>query len=357
MKIICTMEGDPGERLDAILEAFPVDVSSTTSVKVPGLRKDARIYKVDTEKSPLIPEGADVGDPFIIDTKPGREIACHPHLVGWELGVLCLDGAREFHKAVDGLSMIRRDGLAILHILRGAPAYRLAEVMQRWLPTLSVRTEYRQDGYRSHTEREIGVTFRDYSALDSLEGSVETLLIPDTYATGRSAEAALKDLFNAGVEPSKIVLYGFIAIPALIRLGALTSEHGIELVSFAICDIAQLAHNDYDMPLYGLDESLCQATGDLSHLGSIVDTETLREMITSYVVGLDQPGDWSERHLSLFDGHDGREGDVVGHLRKSLGLIESLRGINSGQPWYDELHDSIALKEMEEIEKALLRYV
>ena len=350
------MQRDPGERLDAILEEFPIDVSSTTSVKVQGLSQDTRVFKVDTEKSPLIPEGADLGEPFIIDTKPGREIACHPHLVGWELGVLCLDCAREFHKAVDGLSMMSRDGLAILHILRGAPGYRLAEVMQSRLPTLSVRTEYRQDGYRSHTDREIGVTFRDYSALDSLEECVSMLIIPDTYATGRSAEAALKDLFNAGVEPGKMILYGFIAIPALIRLGALASEHGIELVSFAICDIAQLAHNDYDMPLYGLDESLYQATGELSHLGSIVDAETLQGVLPSYVAGLDQPGDWSERHISLFDGHGGDEGDIVGHLRKSLGLIESLRGINSRQAWYDELQDSITLKEMEEIKKALLNY-
>jgi len=331
------MQRYPGERLDAILEEFPVDVSSTTSVKVQGLRKDTRVFKVDTKKSPLIPEGADVGEPFIIDTQPGREIACHPHLVGWELGVLCLDCAREFNRAIDGLSMMSRDGLAILHILRGAPGYRLAEVMQRRLPMLSVRTEYRQDGYRSHTDREIGVTFRDYSALDSLEGNVSTLLIPDTYATGRSAEAALKDLFNAGVEPSKMILYGFIAIPALIRLGALASEHGIELFSFA-------------------DESLYQAKGELSRLGSIVDAETLQGVLPSYVAGLDQPGDWSERHISLFDGHGGDEGDIVGHLRKSLGLIESLRGINSRQAWYDELQDSITLKEMEEIKKAMLNY-
>jgi hypothetical protein len=149
-------------------------------------------------------------------------------------------------------------------------------------------------------------------------------------------------------------LYGFIAIPALIRLGALASEHEIELVSFAICDVAQLAHNDYDMPLYGLDESLYQASGELSRLGSIVDVETLRGVLPSYIAGLDQPGDWSERHISLFDGRGGDEGDIVGHLRKSLGLIESLQGINSRMSWYDDLHESIALKEMEEIKKALV---
>lgn len=350
------MQRDLGKRLDAILEAFPVDVSSTTSVQVKGLRQDTRVYRVDTRRSPLIPEGAHVGEPYIIDTPPGREIACHPHLVGGELMALCLDCAREFYKAIDGLSMTSRDGLAILHILRGAPGYRLAEVMQRRVPILSVRTEYHLDGYRSHAGREIGVTFRDYSALDSSMRDISTLLIPDTYATGRSAEAAVKDMLEAGFRPRKMILYGFIAIPALIRLGALASEQGIELVSFAICDITPLAYNNYDMPFYGLDESLYKATGELSRLGSIVDAETLRGVLPSYVAGLDQPGDWSERHVSLFNGHGGDEGDIVGHLRKSLGLIGSLRGINSGQPWYDELQDSIALKEMEELEKTLVKY-
>ena len=200
------------------------------------------------------------------------------------------------------------------------------------------------------------MTFRDYSVLDSLGNDVSALLIPDTYATGRSAEAAVEDLLGAGVEPRKIILYGFISIPALIRLGRLASEHGIELVSFAICDITQLAHNEYDMPLYGLDESLYEATGELSRLGSIVDAETLKRLLPSFIAGLDQPGDWSERHFSLFNGRGSDKGNVVGHLRKSLGLIGSLRGINSSQPWYDELHDTIALKEMEQIEKTLTRY-
>jgi hypothetical protein len=345
-----------GELLDIVLDEFPVDASSTTRVHVQGLRQDTRIYKVDPRKSPLIPKDTSIGEPYIIDTPSGRKIACHPHIVGEELGETCLDCARESFKAIDGISLTRRGALAILHILRGAPGYRLAEATQFGAPIINIRTEYRDEGYRSHLGRGILVTFRDYSVLDSSEKEISTLLIPDTYATGRSAEAAVKDLLGAGVELRKMVLYGFISIPALIRLGRLASEHGIELVSFSICDITQLAHNEYDMPLYGLDESLYEARGELSHLGSIVDAETLQDLLPSYVAGLDQPGDWSVRHFKLFNGRSSDEGNVVGHLRKSLGLIGSLRGINSRQPWYDELQDTIALREMEQIEKTLARF-
>ena len=88
------------ELLDIVLDEFPVDTSSTTRVQVQDLRRDTRIYKVDPRKSPLIPMDANVGEPYIIDTPSGRKIACHPHIVGEELGETCLDCAREFFKAI-----------------------------------------------------------------------------------------------------------------------------------------------------------------------------------------------------------------------------------------------------------------
>jgi hypothetical protein len=153
-----------------------------------------------------------------------------------------------------------------------------------------------------------------------------------------------------------VVLYGFTAIPALERLGLLCAGWGVELVSFSICDITQLASNHYDMPVYGLDESLWKSTGELRRLGSIIDMETLRRFMPHYVAGLDQPGDWSERHLDLFDGAGVVPGDVAGHLRKSIGLVESLVGLNSGQPWYDGWHGEIAEAELGLLREALRGY-
>lgn len=166
----------------------------------------------------------------------------------------------------------------------------------------------------------------------------------------------MNELFASGLEPRKIVLYGFIAIPALVRLGRLCSGRGIELLSFSICDVAPLAHNNYDMPLYGYDEGLYFSTGELRRLGGIVDKETLKRFLSRYIAGLDQPGDWSERQDRLFGGYGDERGDIVGHLRRSLRLIESLRGINSGQLWYDDFHDGIALREMGKLRESIQKY-
>jgi hypothetical protein len=345
------------EHLDSVLDTFPVDVSSTASIEIEELRQDTSVFRVDTENSPLIPRGVDVGEVFIVDTVPGMRIACHPHIVGEELESFCLDGSREFIMALVGLDLLDISGLAILHILRAGSGYMVSEALPDGVPVISVRTEYREDGYRSHLDaRTIGVSYRDYSSGDSLMDGVDTLLIPDTYATGRSVEAALGDLFESGLSPERIVLYGFIAIPALVKLGGICSEEGIDLFSFSICNIAQLAHNNYDMPLYGLDESLFVSTGETRCLGSIVDVQTLREFLPIYVAGLDQPGDWSERQRRLFNGFSSETGDIAGHLRKSIGLVESLRELNSRQPWYDAIHDGIALVELGKLREAVNKY-
>ena len=335
-----------------VLGEFPVDVSSTEPVDIGG--DAARVFEVDPGRSPLIPVGANVGAPYILDTEAGREVACHPHIVGLELERLCLESARAFWGVLGGLGLCRLEESAVLHILRGGSGYMVADALPVKVPIVRVRTEYRGDGYRTHSDdgRRIKVTFSDFSSWDR----VSTLLVPDTYATGRSAEAALGELFASGFSPDRIVLYGFIAIPALLRLGALCSEGGVELFSFAICDIAQLAHNNYDMPLYGLDESFHTSTGGLRRLGSIVDLDTLRGLLPKYVAGLDQPGDWSERQRRLFNGFGDEAGDIVGHLRKSIGLIESLREMNSEQPWYDGFHDDIAEDELEKLRVTMGKY-
>ena len=70
-------------RLEAILDEFPVDVSSTQVLDVPGL-DDARLYEVDMD-SGLMPEDMGVDACYILDSEAGMRVACHPHLVGAEL--------------------------------------------------------------------------------------------------------------------------------------------------------------------------------------------------------------------------------------------------------------------------------
>jgi hypothetical protein len=341
-------------RLEAILDEFPVDVSSTKVVEVPGL-DSAHLYEVDLG-SALIPGDTGIDASYILDSEAGLTVACHPSLVGAELAELCLGCARDLWTSLKGMGLLGDGGYSILNILRGSSGYRVWEASPPETPVVSVRTEYSEDGYRAHSDdtRRVSVTYSDLNPRGLADSSA--VIIPDTFATGRSAEAALVHLFDEGVVPDRVVLYGFTAIPALERLGLLCAGWGIELVSFSICDVTQLASNHYDMPVYGLDESLWESRGELRRLGSVVDVETLRRLLSRYVAGLDQPGDWSERHLDLFDGVGVVSGDVAGHLMKSIGLVESLAGLNSGQPWYDTWHGGIAEAELGRLREALGSY-
>ena len=340
-------------RLEAILDEFPVDVSSTKVVDVPGLDR-ARLYEVDLG-SGLMPGDMGVDACYILDSEAGMTVACHPHLVGVDLAELCLGCAGDFWASLMALGLLS-GGYYILNILRGSLGYRVSEASPPGTPVVSVRTEYSEDGYRAHSDdsRRVRVTYSDLDPRGFTGSS--TIIIPDTFATGRSVEAALVHLFGEGVVPDRVVLYGFTAIPALERLGLLCAGWGVDLVSFSVCDVTQLASNHYDMPVYGLDESLWGSSGELRRLGSIVNVETLRRFMPRYVAGLDQPGDWSERHLDLYDGTSVVPGDVAGHLRKSIGLVESLVGLNSRQPWYDGWHGEIAEAELGQLREALLGY-
>jgi hypothetical protein len=277
--------------------------------------------------------------------------------VGEALERFCLECSAKFSATLVKLGLFDGESTAVLHILRGAAGYRVVDTLPVSVPVVSIRTEYRGDGYRAHFDdsRDLTVTYRDYP-VDFDIRDVSDLIIPDTYATGRSAEAALLELFDVGLEPRRIFLYGFIAIPALTRIGTICEEKGIDMHSFAICDVTQLAYNHYDMPLYGLDESFHNSTREIRKLGSIVARETLAGMLPIYVAGMDQPGDWSERQVSLFNGEGNEAGDIQGHLEKSLGIVESLRALNFRQPWYDEGHDIIASKEKHRLQIALEGY-
>jgi uracil phosphoribosyltransferase len=342
---------DLDSRLEKIRDEFPIDVSSTRQIRVEGLRNDTKVFRVKTQDSPLIPEEAHVGQAYILDTTSGKEIACHPHIVGENLQKLCHDSAIEFHQTLQHLDLIEKGKTAILQILRAGLGYMAAEVFQEGTPTINIRGEYFQNGYRAHSEdgRRVRVTYSDYSSKELSLQQADTLIIPDTFASGRTAQATLNSLLDEGFKPGKIILYGFIAIPALAILGKTCLKNKIDMFSFSICNITQLAHNNYDMPLYGLDESLYDSNKQLRGLGSIVDITTLRRFLPSYVSGLDQPGDWSERQTSLFDGSGSVRGDIIRHLDNSIRLIASLRKLNSTQLWYDEKHDEIARRELNQL--------
>lgn len=333
------------EYLDTVLTSFPVDTGSTKRLHLRETSETTRIYLVDAEKSPILETIH--GKLHLIDTPVGRKIACHPHLVSSELSGLCFEAANEFKKTLNELDLIS-DNSGILHILRGSGGYMVDKALPD-LPLINIRTEYMEDGYRAHSDsRKINVTYSDYKSTE-----IDTLVVPDTYATGRSVEAALRHMFQQELSLDKVILYGFIAAAGIERVYKLLSEYGIDLVVFAICDITQLYSNNYDMPLYGLDEHLYKETGKIKPLGSVVAHETLRDMLLHYIPGMDQPGDWSERHTNLYNGYGEETGDIKGHLEKSIELIKSLDELNRKQPWYNDQIRKITEKEITSLQNRI----
>ena len=339
--------------LRSIAKEFPVDLKSTRRLKAGGLGDSIRLYRVGG--SDLVPADAYTGDTYIVDTEPGRMVACHPHIVGEELRALCTEAARGFVAASTGLRAMKPDETAVMHILRAGTGYMVAEAMPIHVPIVDVRTQYVEDGYRDHSDdpRSLRVSYRKYPKRLEEAG---TMVIPDTYATGRSAEAAVNDLLANGFKPDTVIIYGFVAAPALARLGALCEAQGMKLKCFAICDLSQLAHNNYDMPVYGLDEGLHAATGEERRLGSVVAPDTLKAVLQSYIPGMDQPGDWSERQSRLYTGLKREQGDIRGHLEKSIRLIERLRGLSRGSAWFTAAHEEAAERELEALRRTLARY-
>lgn len=342
-----------GDILDAVVREFRIDTESAKRVNAERLREGTNVYKVDG--SSLIPQGAYTGENYIIDTLAGGMIACHPHTVGEELKTLCLEAAQDFVEAANQICSLNPEEAALMHILRAGAGYMVAEAMPGRVPVINIRTEYVEEGYRDHSDdpRSLKVSYR---SVPGGLGRASTLIVPDTYATGRSAEAALLDVLLSGLNPERVLLYGFIAIPALVRLGALCKRHDIGLVSFAMCDVTQLAHNNYDMAIYGPDESYHGVTGEARKLSSIIAPETLRRLIPYYIPGMDQPGDWSERQTRLFNGVRDEDGNIVGHLEKSAALVERLRAMSAGHPWYGEAQEEAARRELEALRLELARH-
>ncbi len=334
------------EYLDTVLNSFPVDTDSTKRLHLTTTSQTTRIYSVDIEKSPIL-HGVH-GEVYLIDTPTGQKIACHPHIVGDELSELCLNAAKELKQALMELGYITSES-GVLHILRGSSGYMLDKALPE-LPLINIRTQYTEDGYRAHSDdsRRITVTYSDYHST-----TFDTLLVPDTYATGRSVEAALEHMFKQGLKLDRVIIYGFISAPGVQRVYSMLKKHNVKLIVFAICDLTQLYSNNYDMPLYGLDEHLYRESGETKPLGSVVAPETLRDMLPYFIPGMDQPGDWSERHNRLYNGYGEESGDIKGHLTKSMDLIKSLDALNQTQPWYNMEIKKVTIEEFDNIKRAI----
>lgn len=329
--------------IDRIITEYNIDVNSTTLIKLENLRDSTNIFRVN--RSDLIEEL------YIIDTIEGKNIACHPHIFGKQLKSQAFNAALEAAKAISqltSLSKTKRDSIVVENVLRAAPGYELHTAFRelnsgKWFKDVWIRLKYEKPAYRKHSnELDIGlnIIYEDFNSLPEQKEIV--LLKPDTEATGKTGQEAIKRIIKKceEVESSikEIILYGFISIPALKKINETAKQHGIKLIAFSIEDITELAHNSYDMTMYGIDESLFCASGEIKKLGSIVDSKTFEKLLSEFIPGSDQPGDWSDRQSSVYVTKEKKEVILADkHVKNSIKLIENLKRISNFTSWQKQI--------------------
>jgi len=323
--------------VDSIIQEYGVNVDSTkpASLRKTRLSRDTRIFEV--HHSSL--------NAYIIDTPMTRRIACHPHVVGKELDILVTDAADKSLAAILELSGVDKD-VVFEQILRAAPGYQLHQAANKLIPdsfrTVYIRPRYTHTSYRDHDgmiQRQLNVVYEDFSHLPSGRGI--NLIMQDTVASSRSAEisiqAAIDHCQKVGSRIEKWILYGFISLEGLKLLDRLARSHGIPMTAFAMGNLTAMCANNYDMPLFGVDEWFWQKEHSIRKLGALVDPTTFREYLQEFVPGSDQPGDWSARQSQLFNGESYEAGNIQGHLENSIRLIRSLVEIGNFNVWQDQL--------------------
>jgi hypothetical protein len=341
-------------QVDSVIQEYRVNVDATTPIKLrkAHLSKGSRIY--DVQGSSL--------DAYIIDTPMTQRIACHPHVVGEDLERLAFEAAQQSLPGILELSKndtSENDSEVVFEqILRAAPGYQLHQAATQLIPnsfrTVYIRPRYTHTSYRDHdgmVQRQLGVVYEDFSNLPKQKHIV--LVMQDTVASSRSAEVSIEAAINhcekVGSRIRKWILYGFISLEGLKLLNRFAEHHGIPLVSFAMGNLTALCANNYDMPLFGVDEWLWQRKHEIHRLGALVDRTTLSEYLQEFIPGSDQPGDWSARQSKLFTGTGYEEGNIRGHLENSIRLIKSLLTIGDFAGWQEQL----AIKELKMLEKKL----
>ena len=339
--------------VDSLIQEYGVNVDATRQVtlKKRHLAENTRIYEVEH----LSPNA------YIIDTPMTRRIACHPYVVGEELEGLTSKAAEQALPGIlelSGLDEPKNHGEIVFEqILRAAPGYQLHQAASRLIPnsfkTIYIRPRYTHTSYRDHdgmVQRQLNVVYEDFSSLP--RNSNISLIMQDTVASSRSAEISIEAAVNRSEKiGSRIklwILYGFISLEGLKLLEKVAETHGIPLVAFAMGNLTALCANNYDMPLYGVDEWLWRRDRSIRKLGALVDRTTFAEYVQELIPGSDQPGDWSARQTRLFTGTGYENGNISEHLENSIRLIKSLLEIGTFTDWQEQLaRDELKMLEQE----------
>ena len=150
--------------IDKLVDLFRIRVDLTDPLQVFG--SNSKIFQVKG-----FPGDCKV---YIVDSDAGKEIACHPSIVGDRLAKLCLEMALDAAKAILEFTPLREyggDSIVFEHVLRAAPGYRLHEALKDVgvdFREVWVRPRYVTPSYRDHDEeaaKRLVIVYEDFSNL------------------------------------------------------------------------------------------------------------------------------------------------------------------------------------------------
>ncbi|MEM3811304.1 MAG: hypothetical protein QXV38_03285 [Conexivisphaerales archaeon] len=283
-------------------------------------------------------------DEYVIDSEEGRRIASDPSVCGMPFEEANLKMARYAVKFMKELGLLD-EKLVVQHVLRASLGYRIKDALHeagKEFAETWTRPVYSYVSYRTHTVDGLSIIYDSPTSIP-VSGKFY-LLKPDTEASGFTSLKVLDNFFRKCKQDCQVkgvVLYGFISRVAMDRVKSYLASRGIQTISIAIENITSLSENGYDMPLYGIDEQAYSSRGTKAKLASATPMPVLQSMLGSYYPGMDQPGDWSDRQVRLYDGSAWNEVDLLVHLNRSLKMLERMRIINRIEGWYGETHEKI----------------
>ncbi|RLE90334.1 MAG: hypothetical protein DRJ49_00115 [Thermoprotei archaeon] len=323
------MEIKIGDReLEYVIETFNVNVDGIEEVIS---KNDMTLYYVKNYT-------LNSCETYIVDSYEAISLACKPYVVGSDFLKLNEKLAMKIVDLIETIVHLKEwEGRIVFqHVLRAGPGYVLHKALTNSgydLSEVYLRPRYIEPSFRNHLAvRRLEVIYTDFSSLP--KGESVLLLKPDTEATGRTSVTSLRELIKVcrsiDTKVEELVLYGFMTLSALRRITKEISKLGIRRVyAIALVDIASLAYNEYDMVLYGIDESYYTAGLGTKFLGAITSEKILRKCLPYYVPGMDQPGDWSARQDLLLTGIEYEPGDVRVHLKNSKRIAKRLLEIHT----------------------------
>jgi len=351
--------------INEIVRDFSIDIKATQRVAFSNqdIMPEIKVFRVVPEniQNPLYKDINFPTDVYILHLPDIVEISCFSHLVGEELDKKCLKIGEVCAKVIQELWPFEEENTLYYDILRAAPGYRIWEGFQKLgkeLKKIRIRPHYKIVSYRRHNPNssQLVTLFKDYSSLP--RNKELTIIKPDTEASGKTSSFAVGQLIKEATKRKnrvkEMIITGYISAPSLDILQKLANQYNFKIKILAWGNITALYSNNYDMPIYGLDEAAWREKGELRKLGSIIPAEIFKDYLMYFPPGADQPGDWSARQSFVDTGLKMEPGEIQKHLKNSLKFINNLYQLSKTQSWYKAWHEEIFQNELKALKETLL---